>query len=282
MRHRVGSFIRFPFLGFCVVPLAGVLALAGCGTLSQEKEEQIGHAVQREVRQSHQLMRDRIIVNYVRQMGDDLVAASEPTDFEIRFYVVEDEDINAFVIPGGAIYVTTGTILAAENAAQLAGVIAHEIGHVTERHFAENYRADRNTGLAVNVVGLAAAVLTGSPLIANSANLASSVAAAAYTTSYGREAEREADRRAVEALVRAGYDPSQYIRFFEILQAQHSSAFYVPQFLRSHPVEVERMELARSQILEMETSPGLRTDDGGKLEIIQRRVELVVGTDSDS
>ena len=195
MRHRVGSFIRFPFLGFCVVPLAGVLALAGCGTLSQEKEEQIGHAVQREVRQSHQLMRDRIIVNYVRQMGDDLVAASEPTDFEIRFYVVEDEDINAFVIPGGAIYVTTGTILAAENAAQLAGVIAHEIGHVTERHFAENYRSNRNTGLAVNVVGLAAAVLTGSPLIANSANLASSVAAAAYTTSYGREAEREADRR---------------------------------------------------------------------------------------
>ncbi len=279
--RRVACFTRFPSLESRVLPLLGLLLLVGCGTLSPEAEEQIGHQAQREVRQSHQLMRDRVVVNYVRAMGKKLVAASAPTDFDIRFYVVEEPDINAFTLPGGAIYTTTGTILAAENAAQLAGVVAHEIAHVTERHFAENYRSNRNTGLAVNVVSLAAAVLTGNPMIANSANVASSVAATAYTTSYGREAEREADQRAVEAMIRAGYDPQQFIRFFEILQAEHASAFYVPQFLRSHPVEGERMELAKARIRELEPSSGLKKDDGGKLEIIQRRIELVAGTDTD-
>ena len=277
--NRVGCFMRFPSVATCFSTFLGLLLLTGCGTLSPDAEEQIGHQAQREVRQSHQLLRDRVVVNYIRKMGKTLVEFSDPTDFQIRFYVVEQEDINAFTLPGGAIYITTGTILAAENAAQLAGVIAHEIAHVTERHFAENYRTNRNTGLAVNVASLAAAVLTGNPLIANTANAASSVAATAYTTSYGRDAEREADQRAVVALIRAGYDPAQFIRFFEILQAEHSSSFYVPQFLRSHPVEEERMELAKTQILELEPPSGLRIDDGGKLEIIQRRVELVLGTD---
>lgn len=270
--------LRLPRFGRLVV----VLAVTACGTLTAKEEEQLGHQAQREVRQSLQLMRDRVVVNYVRKMGKQLVTAAGPSAFEIRFFVVEDPEINAFTIPGGAIYVTTGTILAAENAAQLAGVLAHEIGHVTERHFAENYRSDRNTGVAVNVVSLAAAVLTGSPLIANTANVASSVAATAYATSYGRDAEREADRRAVETLVRARYDPDQFIRFFEILQSKHSSAFYVPQFLRSHPVEVERMQLAELHIRDVEAPKGLRTDDAGKLEIIQKRIKLILGTDPES
>ena len=273
---------RAPGFGAAAATLLCMLVVAGCGTISAQEEKELGHQAQRQVRESFQLMRDPIVVNYIRRMGNELVEAADPSAFKIRFYVVEESDINAFTIPGGAVYVTTGTILAAENAAQLAGVIAHEIGHATERHFAERYRSERNTGMAVNVVGLAAAIVTGNPLIANSAGLASSVAATAYTTSYGREAEREADRRGIETIVRAGYDPDEFIRFFEILQAEHSSAFYVPQFLRSHPIEAERMELAEYHIRTLEPPTGLRKDDSGKLEIIQRRIELVMGTDPES
>ncbi len=263
------------------VLLVALLATA-CGTLSVEEERELGHQAQREVRQSVQMMRDRVVVGYVRDLGQKLVAAAEPSPFEFRFYVVEDPEINAFALPGGAIYLHTGTVLRAVDVSELAGVLAHEIAHVSSRHVAELYRRNRNTGFAANTLTLVIAVLTGNPYIANAAQLGTAVAATAYTSQFGREAEREADARAVETLIRAGYDPRGLVSFFHTLAEESSKGgLQAPSFLRSHPATAERISSVSARVNRRLPLPGLRRDDGGKLQIIHERIQLIEGTEGE-
>lgn len=226
------------------------------------------------------MLRDRVVVNYVRDLGAHLVASAKPSPFDFRFYVVEDEAINAFALPGGAIYVHTGTVQKAADASELAGVIAHEIAHVTSRHVAHLYRRQRNTGVAAQVATLIVAILTGNPYITNAANLGSQIAATAYLTTFTREAESEADVLAVETLIRAGYDPHGMLTFFDTLRKETAGGMRMPEFLSSHPATQERIVEVRQMIQKHDPlPPGLRRDDGGKLEIIQKRIDLVIGTD---
>jgi predicted Zn-dependent protease len=258
-----------------------LLAATGCGTLSVDEEKKLGVEAQREVRERFVMMRDRVVVNYVRAMGAQMVEASDPAPFDFRFYVVEDEEINAFALPGGAIYVHTGTISKAKNAAELSGVIAHEIGHVTARHVAKLYNTNRNTGIAANVLTIAVAILTGNPYVANAASLATGIAATAYTSQFGRDAEREADKLAVEAMIRAGYDPRALGSFFHtLLEDNRRTGLKPPPFLMSHPATDERIQNVTTLIEKHPAFTAHRLDDGGKLEIIQRRIELVQGTDT--
>ena len=122
--------------------------------------------------------------------------------------MVEDEELNAFAAPAGHIYVHTGTILAARNASELAGVIAHEIGHVAYRHVANNYNRQRNTGILYQT-GVLAAWLFGGGLGASAAQLGGGLAATAYLNQFGREAEMQADAFAVDAMPRAELGPQR-------------------------------------------------------------------------
>ena len=259
-----------------LILLAGLLA---CTTLSVQEEKKLGTQAQREVREHFDLVRDRIVVNYVREIGAKLVEAARPSPFTFRFYVVEDEAINAFALPAGALYVNTGTIQKAKDVSELAGVMAHEIGHVTARHVAQLYRRQRNTGLAAQIVPLIIGILTGSSIAANAAGLGSSVAATAYLSTYSREAETEADRLAVETLVPAGYDPNGMVTFFDTLKQEAEGGLRMPQMLSSHPATDERIDAVASEVRRREPLPPVRRDDSGKLQIIQRRIDLILGTD---
>jgi len=98
--------------------LLAVLALTACGTLTVEEEKQMGAQAQAQLRRQLTFVRDSVTVNYVRKFGESLASAARPSPFEFRFYVVEDESVNAFAIPGGAMYVNTGLILAVSAAAE--------------------------------------------------------------------------------------------------------------------------------------------------------------------
>ena len=269
-----------------VLRISGVFALliftAACGALTVDEEKSLGRQVQREVRKEFTLMRDPVVVNYVRGLGAELVRSSRPTPFDVRFYVVEDENINAFAIPGGAIYVHTGLIEAVEHADELAGVVAHEIGHVTARHTAQLARRQRNTGFVAQVVGVLVAILTGNQYAANAGDLAAQIAAQAYVTTYTREYEREADVLAIEALSKSGWNPEGMVRMFETLKAEAGGGGGMPQFLASHPATDERIQVVTEMIRVASIPADARMDDRGKLQIIQRRLELIVGTESDS
>ena len=267
---------RFPLL-----VLIG--SIAGCGPLSVQQEKQMGRQAQRQMRAENTLMRDLVTVNYVRELGAKLVASARPTPFDIRFYVVEDDDLNAGAYPGGTIIIHTGIIQAAKDVSELASVLAHEVSHVTDRHFAKRYNKRRNTGVAAQAAVFAAAILTGSQQVANAANLGAGIAVQAYLAPHSREDESAADTLAIETLIKAGYDPEGMVRFFEYLQ-QEQGGGGGPGFLMTHPSAADRAGRTRALVAEaIAAAPERRfkRDDGGKLEIIQRRLELIIGTDFD-
>jgi predicted Zn-dependent protease len=213
------------------------------------------------------------VVNaYVSRIGDEILRTMGPQPFEYAFVVVEHPDVNAFAGPAGHIYVHTGTILRVSNVAELAGVIAHEIGHVSNRHIAENYEKQRAASVGRQAAVIGAGILGGGAA-AGATNILTGVGTAAVLNSFGREAEREADDFAVRVLPQAGYDPNGLPSFFETLAAEGGAR--VPQFLSSHPAPAERLETTRAAIAAQGLPPDLRSDDNGKLEIIQQRVELL-------
>jgi predicted Zn-dependent protease len=248
--------------------------LGGCGTLTVPQEQQLGEEFSREIRREVVLLRDSVVVGYVERIGQDIVQAAGPQPFPYHFYVVEDDEINAFAAPAGHIYIHTETILMARNVSELAGVIAHEVGHVVHRHIAENYGRQRNTGIAHQGLVVAAGVLGGSSA-AGAANLGGVLAGTAYLNKFGRDAERESDAFAVEVMPKAGYDPIGLVTFFKTLR--HESGSGGATFLSSHPATDERIEETRLLIEALPPHGNLRVDDSGRLEIIQRRIRLLTG-----
>jgi predicted Zn-dependent protease len=253
--------------------LAGALASA-CAPLSVREEQQLGKQMSRELRSQVVFVRDEIVNDYVQDIGSALIAAAGRQPFTYHFYVIEDEELNAFAAPAGYIYVHTGTILAAKDASELAGVIAHEVGHVAYRHVANNYNRQRNTSLAYRV-GVLAAWAFGGGLGASAAQLGGGLAATAYLNQFGREAEMQADAFAVAVMPRAGWDPNGLVTFFQTLQKEGGP--HVPVFLSSHPATEDRIEAARARISRLPPNASLRKTDGGKLDIIQRRIEILTG-----
>jgi predicted Zn-dependent protease len=248
------------------------LALGACAKPSVQQEQAASDDFVLQVRREVDLLTEPVVVGYVEDIGRRILAAGPPQPFSYHFYVVEDDAINAFAGPAGHIFVHTGTILKSRNLSELAGVIAHEIGHVAERHVAENVARQRTAGLVHKAAVYGAAILGGG-LAANAVNLGGGLATMGVLNTFGREAEREADAFAVNALVRAGIDPTGLLTFFELLEREGGGAG-VPQFLSSHPAPAERIENTRARV-EAADRTGLRTTDAGRLEIIQRRIQIL-------
>lgn len=247
-------------------------SLAGCGTLSVQKEQDLGKEFERQIRREYRFIKDPIVNQYVSRIGEAILAPLGPQPFTYSFQVVEDEEINAFAGPAGQIFIHSGTILRARNVAELAGVIGHEIGHVAKRHIAQNYEKQRAASIGQQIAVIGAGVLGGGAA-AGATNLATGFGLAAVLNSFGREAEAEADAFAVDVLPRAGYDPNGLPTFFETLMAEGGPS--APAFLSSHPAPADRLEATRRAIVAADLPPGLRSDDGGRFEIIQQRIDLL-------
>ena len=253
-----------------------VALVAGCKTLSIQEEKQLGRQVQAQIRQQLTLLRDPVIVNYIRDMGEDLAKAAPESPFDLKFYVVEEESINAFAVPGGAIYIHTGLMSVTANASELAGVIAHEIGHATLRHVAKSARRNQNVGVLAFLVRILVYATTGvDPWIVPD------MVAQAYIAPFSQEAESEADDQAVDTLIRAGFDPEGLATMFETMQRESGGGFRMPQFLQTHPATAERIANVRAEIARRGdlTALNLSLDDGGRHEIIRQRLDYIVGTD---
>lgn len=247
---------------------------SGCAHLDPREERSLGEQLHAELAHQLPLLRDPVVVGYVAQVGA-AIARAAPSEASPQVHILVDPSWNAFAAPGGHVYVHTGTLLAVRDVSELAAVLAHELGHVVHRHVAENYERRTNVG-RVQQAGMLAAGLVAGPSAALGVSALGGVASLAVLNSFTRDDEREADAFAVEILPRAGYDPGGLVRFFGAL-ARTDGGPAPAALLRSHPDMGERMREAERRLAESPPPPGLRTSDGGRLEIIQRRVRLLLG-----
>lgn len=204
---------------------------------SLEKEIGWGRQLAAEVESQTKLVDDPIITEYVNRIGQNIVLHSDAkVPFTIK--VIDSDEPNAFALPGGFFYVNKGLILTADNEAEVAGVMAHEIGHVAARHSAENYGKMQ----AMSVGLLAGMILTGGIGGAVIQNTAGLIQGAAFMK-FSRGAENEADSLGTQYLYASGYDPTAMATMFEKLMSmnQKKPGFFAKIFA-SHPPSPERRE----------------------------------------
>lgn len=218
--------------------------------LSPAEEQQLGQEFMRNVRQQASLIEDLDITQYLENLGQRLAAGSSNPERHYRFFMLDDASINAFAGPGGFIGVHSGLFMAARDESELAGVLAHEIAHVTQRHLVRAYEASSRLGLPT-AAAMLAAILLGAATQSD-AGIAAAVAVQAsslqYQINFTRANEQEADRIGIHTLSRVQIDPFGMADFFGRLQrANRLYGERPPEFLSTHPVTANRIAETRAR-----------------------------------
>ena len=222
--------------------------------LSISDEIAIGKRAQQQVKKDVPELTDSAVGSYVRSLGRRLASRATGAKYPYSFSVANFREINAFALPGGPIWVHRGAIAAAQNEAQLAAVLAHEIAHIARRHSADQLTKNL---VANGLLGLLGAML-GNDGSARAAQTAAELMAGGYMLKFSRDDEREADRVGAGIMGQAGWDAREMIRFMETLSRQEGSdPGSVVAFLSSHPAPGERARLLRA---ELRDAPGGRKD----------------------
>lgn len=201
-------------------------------TISPEQRVQLGQSIHQQVLSNYQLNTDPQVNAYVDRIGQRLAAASDCSEYPFQFYVVQDDSINAFATTGGYVYVNTGLINATDNQDQLAGVLAHEIGHICNDDLIDQLKQTTLAQGAASVTGL------------DQSTLAEIAYTLAVGLPYSRRAEFAADTAGLAYVQQAGYDPRALPAFLTKLVQSPS----VPVFLSSHPAPRDRIESLEEQI----------------------------------
>ena len=224
-------------------------------SLSLDDEYHIGLQVMRQLRDEGQVIEDPEATEYLQGLGSRIVAqASGDSGQKFQFFFVRDNSINAFALPGGFIGVNYGLVLATRNEAQLAGVLAHEIAHVTQRHIARRVRSQGRQSIAT-IATILAGILIGAATGSSDATMATVTAAQGAAMqqqiNFTRANETEADRVGMSFLAAAGFDPYGMPDFFETMGRRTSLAATsrnaLPEILQSHPVTTNRIAESRSR-----------------------------------
>jgi predicted Zn-dependent protease len=243
--------------------------------LSKEQEAQIGRAIYHSLRAANKVVSDPETQEYIQDVGQKLAANAQDGKFRFRFFVVDDPAINAFALPGGYIGVHSGLIEATNNESELAGVMAHEISHVTQRHISRAIYANQRASILTMAAMLGAILLgaaTGEGDLITGGIAGAQGAAIQQQINFTRSNEYEADRVGVGVLARSGFDPNGMPSFFATLARQTGPlASQAPEFLRTHPVTVNRIAETRARAAEY---PETDTQDATGYSLIRARLRL--------
>jgi len=216
----------------------------GVNFYSLEHEIALGKGLAQEVERSSKLVDDPVVVEYVNRVGQNLVRNSDAqVPFTIK--VIDSDEVNAFALPGGFFYVNSGLILRAQEEAELAGVMAHEISHVTARHGTKQ----ATKGEIMQLATIPLVLLGPGGWAGYGIYQALQLAIPLSYLKFSRDSEREADFLGIQYMYKAGYDPNAYITFFERIQADEKRRpGTIPKFFSTHPPTPERIEAAQKEI----------------------------------
>ena len=204
---------------------------------SQDKEIAIGRRLAMEVEQQAKMVEDPVVTEYVNRVGQNVVLNSDAkVPFTIK--VIDSDEVNAFALPGGFFFVNKGLLLAADNEAELAGVMAHEIAHVAARHAMEN----QGKGTLINY-GALAGIIFGGPIVSTVLQNGGGILAGLAGLKFTRGAEMEADSLGVQYLYASGYDPTAMSTMFEKLASQNKKkASSLSKLFSTHPQSIDRRD----------------------------------------
>jgi predicted Zn-dependent protease len=211
-------------------------------TFTPAQEKRVGENIMREIRADATYHDDAEVTDYINRVGNRLVTRGTTTRQEFEFFMMRDPQINAFALPGGYIGVHTGLLLAAQSESELAGVMAHEIAHVTQRHIARMVTQQQgNQWLSLAALAVAILAARSNSQVGEAAVAFGQAAIIQSQLNFSRDYEREADRVGLQLLDKAGFDPRGMEAFFERLQ--RATRFYegAPSYLRTHPLTHERI-----------------------------------------
>jgi predicted Zn-dependent protease len=242
--------------------------------LNNMEESQIGRMIMRDIRASGMVVEDPLVTEYLNDIGGRIAAQTNEGDHRFTFFAVNDPRINAFALPGGYIGVHTGLLEASRNEDEVAGVLAHEVAHVTQRHIARSIHANSRQSLLTTAMMLGAIIIAATGGGGDAVQGAMAVAqgtAAQQQINFTRTNEYEADRVGIAALADAGFDPYGMASFFDVMSRQQTSnpEMRAPEFLRTHPVTTARVAEARNRA---RTYPQVRSDDSTSYGIARTRV----------
>ncbi len=228
------------------------LGLSASARISSTQEYQLGRAIVRDLQLRGAIVSDPELTAYVQSIGNKIAVHAHDGEQRFTFFLVNDPQVNAFALPGGFIGVHTGLIAATSNENELAGVLAHEIAHVSQKHIARMIESQGQTSLLTTAATLAALLvggLTGADGKAISAAVqVAQGAALQQRINFTRENEYEADRVGINFLAEAGFDPQGMPDFFQTLSRRNGvSGQQVPEFLRTHPVSSNRIAETRNR-----------------------------------
>lgn len=260
--------------GCAINPVTGERELA---LVSEEQEISMGAEAASQVGQSIGLVDDAALQEYVSRIGLALAADSERPDLPWSFAVVDDPTPNAFALPGGYIYITRGILPFLDDEAELAGVLGHEIGHVTARHSAQQYTKATSAGVGLTLLSIF--VPEARPLQG-----AAETALGVLFLKYGRDDERQADQLGVQYAAKTGWDPigvAGMLRTLARLDEASGSRRGVPNWLSTHPAPAERVAEVQQYVQELKpaaATPRVEVDEAAFL----RRVDGIIFGDSPS
>jgi len=242
--------------------------------ISPKQDKELGAYFMRQIRQAGMVLDDPESTAYLQALGHKLAIHSENPGYGFTFFLVNDTSINAFAGPGGYIGANVGLFLAAESESELAGVMAHEIAHVTQRHLARAFQAQERMSLPTTAAIIAAIIIgaAADPSAGAAAMTAASAAGIQSQINFTRANEKEADRVGIQTLADANFDPFGMPQFFERLQK--NSKLYgtrPPEFLSTHPVTSNRISEATSRA---ETFPRVKNYTSLDFFLLQAKLRV--------
>jgi predicted Zn-dependent protease len=237
-----------------------------------QQERQLGESIMQQIRTSPQFLDDAEVTDYINSLGYRLVAGTPNVEQQFEFFVVDDKSVNAFALPGGFIGVHIGLILTAQSESELAAVLAHEIGHVTQRHIARLFTQQRQAGVAsLAVLALAILAARSSPDLAQAALAGAQYATYQTALNFTRDNEREADRVGLQILDKSGLDVRAMPVFLE--RMQRSYRLYetnAPSYSRSHPLTYERIADVENRVQDL---PYRQVPDSLQFQLVRARLQ---------
>lgn len=271
MKHlRWAVVLSFTLLSACSAvseATRGVTSAAGNLVMSNADEKKLGQDLATEVKQKEKVLDNAAVQTYVNNVARKVLAAvpSKKKPFSYTFTVLDSNQVNAFALPGGQVFVYTGLLKAVANESELAGVLGHEIAHVTEGHARDSIAAQYGMGVITQILlGKNQGALV---------QMGTQIAQQGYLAAYSRDSENEADSVGLGYMAKAGFAPAAMASFFNTLQKLGGSqGGAVDAFFASHPGSADRAKTITKLIAERKLGPGNVAPVGG-LEAVKSQLK---------